>query len=106
MSKKLDHKFFGSFAIKRKVNDTTYELDLPESMKIHPVFHVSLLRPVIENEIEGRTQCKPAAVIVEGEEQFEVEKIVRAKKEKGMLKWEVKWKGYGKRTTPGNRGNI
>jgi transposase InsO family protein len=94
-SKKLDHKFFGPFTIKRKVNDTTYELDLPESMRIHPVFHVSLLRPVMENEIEGRTQGEPPAVIVEGEEEFEVEKIVRAKREKGVLKWEVKWKGYG-----------
>jgi hypothetical protein len=63
-------------------------------MKIHPVFHVSLLRPVEENGIPGRRQDEPPAVIVEGEEEFEVERIMRAKREKGMLKWEVKWKGY------------
>jgi hypothetical protein len=72
-----------------------FELELPESMKIHPIFHVSLLRPVQENELEGRVQGKPPAVIVEGEEEWEVERIVRAKRKKGILKWEVEWKGYG-----------
>jgi hypothetical protein len=76
------------------LSKTTYELDLPESMKVHPVFHVSLLRPVKENKIEGRKQGNPPAVVVEGEEEFEVEKIVRARRRKGRLEWEVKWKDY------------
>jgi hypothetical protein len=50
------------------------------------MFHVSLLHPVKENEIEGRTQGKPLAAIVEGEEEFEVERIVRIKKDRGVLK--------------------
>ena len=45
-SRKLDWKKLGRFTIKRVVSKYAYELNLPASMKIHPVFHVSLLEPV------------------------------------------------------------
>jgi hypothetical protein len=42
-SRKLDWKKMGPFPIKRIVSPYAYELDLPQTMKIHPVRHVSLL---------------------------------------------------------------
>ena len=42
---KLDVKKLGPFKIRRKLHDNAYELDLPTSYRIHPVFHVSLLSP-------------------------------------------------------------
>lgn len=42
-SKKLAPKFVGPFPVKKKLNEVAYELSLPDSLKIHPVFHVSLL---------------------------------------------------------------
>jgi hypothetical protein len=38
----------------KQVNEVAYRLDLPSSMKIHPVFHVSLLEPYRELAIPGR----------------------------------------------------
>ncbi|KAL5596456.1 uncharacterized protein BROUX77_007140 [Berkeleyomyces rouxiae] len=44
-SKKLDFKKLGPFKILRKVSSHAYELALPATMKVHPVFHVCLLEP-------------------------------------------------------------
>lgn len=41
---KLAKKFFGLFQIVRRVGLIAYELALSEESRIHPVFHVSLLK--------------------------------------------------------------
>jgi transposase InsO family protein len=43
-NKKLKAKFIGPFEIVRKIGQTTYELDLPASMKVRPVINVEYLR--------------------------------------------------------------
>ncbi|KAH8144283.1 uncharacterized protein LAJ45_11743 [Morchella importuna] len=44
-SDKLDHKRLGKFKILERIGSHAYRLELPASMKSHPVFHVSLLEP-------------------------------------------------------------
>ena len=65
-STKLDYILLGPFEIKKKLPFDNYELWLPPKMRIHPVFHVSLLKPT-ENETTKED--------VEASE-FEVEKII------------------------------
>ena len=48
-SDKLDFTKMGPFRITKKVSPVNYRIALPEGMRIHPVFHVSLLEPAPKN---------------------------------------------------------
>jgi hypothetical protein len=97
-SKKLDWKRLGPFTISYRVGVQAYHLQLPASMKIHPVFHVSLLEPYKPNIIPGRTQPPPPPVLVkdspEVEIEYEVEEILDSEIRRHRLFYLVKWKGF------------
>jgi hypothetical protein len=41
---KLDHKKFGPFRVKRNIKDINYELYFLLTIRIYPIFHISLLK--------------------------------------------------------------
>ena len=93
-SDKLDHLKLGPFKILEQVNPVTFKLDLPPSMKIHPIFHVSMLEAYASNNIPNRITPAPLPIEIDGEEEYEVEDILDAKYFGKTLKFLVKWKGY------------
>jgi hypothetical protein len=77
-SGKLDYKLIGLYTILEKVGSRAYTLDLPHSIQLHPVFHISLLEPAEPNSepIPGHIQLLLLPVIIDNEEEWEREQIV------------------------------
>ena len=66
-------------------------------MRIHDVFHPSLLRPAAEDPLPGQYNDLPPPVVVNDEEKWEVDDILDAKKHgRHRVLFRVKEKGYDK----------
>jgi len=92
-SEKLTECFVGPYKIKGIISSNAVELELPKSIKIHPVVNVSrvcLYKP----QVEGQKKIPPKLVIIKGEKEFEVERILNKRIVRGREKFLVRWKGY------------
>jgi len=79
-SKKLSKKYLGPYEIIAQPGTLLFTLCLPESMRsIHPVFHVSMLEPTTSNIFSKKIQLAPAPVIIDGEPEYEISRIVDSK---------------------------
>ncbi|SGZ11730.1 BQ5605_C028g10452 [Microbotryum silenes-dioicae] len=97
-SSKLDSHKLGPFRIQRIISPAAFKLELPASMKIHPVFHVSLLEPYQANSLASRcSNPPPPPEIINGEEEYQVEQILdsRNNRRSRRLEYFVDWTGYG-----------
>jgi len=74
-SEKLTKCFVGPYKVKGIISSNTIELELPKSIRIHPVVNVSRVQ-LYKPQVEGQKKIPPKLVIIEGEEKFEVEKIL------------------------------
>ena len=92
-AQKLLPKIIGPFQVVEPIGEAAYRLLLPESMKIHDVFHVSLLK---ELPGESDTSVPPISILMDkDDEQFEDDKILSHKGKGRSRKYLVLWKGAG-----------
>ena len=92
--KKMAPKREGPFEITEVLGPVTYRLKLPSPWKVHNAFHASLLRQYKENEVYGANFSRPPAELIEGEEVYEVDTILRHRRRGRGYQYLVKWKDY------------
>ena len=89
-SEKLTKCFVGPYKVKGIISSNTIELELPKSIKMHPVVNVSRVQ-LYKPQVEEQKKIPPKLVIIEREEEFKVEKILNKREKEKFL---VRWKGY------------
>ena len=98
---KFAKRFVGPFKILAKIGENAYTLELPDGWKIHPTFHVSLLKEWKESVYTSGGPVSPDQLPIiseEGEELWETEKLLRWRwrkvGNKKVREFLVLWKGF------------
>jgi len=74
-TKKLTEKFVRPYKIKKVISSNAVELELLSTVKIHLVVNVSRVQKYI-GQVKGQRKEQLAPAIIEGEKEWEVEKIL------------------------------
>ncbi len=97
----LSHKFLrpyaGPFKVLEKKLSNTYKLELAKNLRVHPTFHISLLKPVFRNASKPNREhnSRPPLDLVHNELEFEVEVMLKSRQlRRREREYLVKWKGY------------
>ena len=93
VTKKLMEKFIGPYVVRKIVLENAVELELPVSLRIHPVVNVRRIVKYRE-QVERHKMIPLPSVEVDCEKEYEVEEILDRQERRGRTKYLVKWKGY------------
>ena len=92
---KLTERFVGPYKIKKVVSLNVVELELPTTIKIHPVVNVSRIhRYRYIGQVKRQRKEQLAPVIIKGEEEQEVERILNKQWVREKNKYLVCQKGF------------
>jgi hypothetical protein len=75
--KKMAPKWEGPFEVEEVLGPVTYQLKLPITWKIHNMFYAVLLKPYIKTEVHGGKFSRPILDILDREEVYNVETILK-----------------------------
>jgi len=87
-TEKLTERFIGPYKIKKIISLNAIELELPSTIKIYPVVNVSRIHRYV-GQVEGQKKEQPAPVIIKGEEEWEVKRILNKRQVRGKDKYLV-----------------
>ncbi len=93
LSKKLDNKMIRPFKVIDKVG-FLYGLDLPNSMKIHNMFHPGLLCKAGIDPLPGQRVQPPGPIIIDDQEEWELNYILDSRMTgwSRRLQFRLRWK--------------
>ncbi|MCO5579705.1 hypothetical protein L7F22_033564 [Adiantum nelumboides] len=95
--KKLSPRYCGPYEIVRVISDQAYKLRLPPNLKVHDVFHVSLLKPYVPNPdqiLDVEQIGVPAQGVLELQPDYILETRERKLRNRSVIEHLVKWKDF------------
>ncbi|KAI3351453.1 hypothetical protein L3Q82_020306, partial [Scortum barcoo] len=63
---KLAPRYIGPYVVEKVINPSSVRLKLPPSLRIHPTFHVSLLKPFTPSELCPPSDSPPPPQLIDG----------------------------------------
>ena len=91
LCQKLNMRRAGSFKVKWVINPYAYELDLPRAYRVHSVFHVNLMNPVVTDSLEGHWQEPSPLILIDREKKWLMKEILDTQKIRRSLNYLIKW---------------
>ncbi|KAL0151676.1 hypothetical protein M9458_053077, partial [Cirrhinus mrigala] len=89
-------KFIGPFTVTKILSPVAVRLKLPPAYRrIHPIFHVSKLKPVFHSPINPPAPVPPPPRLVDGEPTYSVNRILDCRLRGRSFQYLVDWEGYG-----------
>lgn len=94
-SKKLAPRFVGPFPVTKTIGPAAVRLRLPRTLRVHPTFHVSQVKPVKESPMVPALPPPPPPEVVDGGPAYKVKRLLAVRNRGRGRQFLVDWEGYG-----------
>ncbi|KAL2098280.1 hypothetical protein ACEWY4_007487 [Coilia grayii] len=92
-SRKLVTRFLGPYTIIRVISPTA--VCLPSTMRVHPILHVSRIKPVRRSPLVPTVPPPPAPRLLGGGQVYTVHRLLHSPRRGRSIQYLIDWEGYG-----------